>query len=437
MKHFFYTISESINKKIFKSTSILLFTNVVVGIAALLTISIIAKNLTIEEFGSLAIIQAYAMTINGLFNFQTWQTVVKYYPDTDNDTILLCSLLKYSFIIDIVTAITSFLFAGFGIFFIAELIQLKTEYIHPALMYVLIILFTIEGTATGYLRIIDKFYCFFITDGITTVAKLITIFYVSKYYGTIESFVLTFVIFAFIKTLLINIFFVKYIGWSLVRKTCLASINDIKQKFQDIWEFSLYTSLTGSFDIVFKQADTLVVSTFFGVYYAGIYKMLKTFGNLLLQCINPIYLSLFPVVSERKHQTKELFSFINKSIGYLFCLGIIGTCIFYWVHTFFINILFGTDYLEYAPYLMLYIVPIIISGIFTAVHSSFNLLGFHKTTLYLIVTTSIFYILMIYILKDYMGFISVLFMLIVHSLIIVSFKYTKLFIFCRNLHAYH
>jgi len=393
----------------------------------------LAKHLTIVEFGSLAIIQAYAMTINGLFNFQTWQTVVKYYPETNHDSILLCSLLKYSFTIDFFTAIFSFLFAGFSIFFIAEWINLESRFIHPALIYLLIIVFTIEGTATGYLRSIDKFYCFLISDGITAFFKLVSIFIISRYNGTIENYVVTIVIFAFINTLLINLMFLMHTRGFLFENIWVVSINEIKQKFQDIWEFSLYTSLTGSFDIVFKQADTLVVSLFFGVYYAGIYKMLKTFGNLLLQCTKPIYLSLFPVISEKKHHVQELLSFINQSIACLFCLAIISAFFFYWMHTVLIKTFFGADYLEYAPYLMWYIVPIIISGVFAAVHSSFNLLGFHKTTLYLIVTASFVYIVMIYLLKGFMGFSSVLMMLIIHSIFIVTFKYTKIYIFCRKL----
>ncbi len=416
----------SIKKRLFKSSSYLVIANFLVGIFGLLSISIIAKNITTIEFGFFAIIQAYAMTINGLLNFQTWQTVVKHYPESKDDDYLLKSLLKYSFKLDLLTAVLAFVIALIVLPFIYKVIQLEKEYIETAYIYLLIIIFTIEGTITGYFRSIDKYKVFIYVGGIISFFKFITIYFTSIYSPTLENFIIIFVLFALLKSLFLNLLFIISTGLKFYKEIFTTSTMYIKNKFNDIREFSIFSSLTGSFDIVFKQADVLVVSTFFGPHFAGIFKMIKTIGGLVLQLVNPIFLSIYPVISEKKNNITELRRFINKSILYLLVIAILGLVAFYFSHKYIIELFFNEEYLKYSNYLLLYIVPIIISGVFTAVHPAFNLLGYHKLTLYLLILTSIFYLFMVYILKDFFGFESMLYMLIVHSIIIVGYKYYKI-----------
>ncbi len=416
----------SIKQRLLKSSSYLVLSNFLVGIFGILSISIIAKTITISEFGFFAIIQAYAMTINGLLNFQTWQTIVKHYPEAKNDEKLLKSLLKYSFKLDLVTAILAFIVAISILPFIYKIIQLDELHLNLTNIYLLYILFSIEGTVTGYFRSIDRYNIFIYVEGFTSILKFLTIYYVSLFFPSLENFIITFVVIALLKSLLLNLFFIKSIGLKFYKEIFYSSTNYVKNRFKDIREFSIFSSLTGSFDVVFKQADVLVVSTFFGSHFAGIFKMIKTIGGLVLQLVNPIFLSIYPIVSEKKKNILELKQFINKSIVYLSMIALAGLIVFYISHKYIVELFFSKEYLQYSNYLLLYIVPIIISGVFTAVHPAFNLLGYHKLTLYLLISTSIFYIFMIYILKDYFGFESMLYMLIIHSIIIVGYKYYKI-----------
>jgi O-antigen/teichoic acid export membrane protein len=411
--------------RIIKATSQIFLANLVIGICGIISISIIAKSLDILEFGYLAIIQAYTMTINGLVNFQTWRTVVKYFPESKSDRKCLYSLLKYSYMLDILTAILAFILAIFLLPFVKHLIQLniKSSYVY---IYLLVILFNIQGTAVGYFRSIDKNDIFILVGGINSILKVITIYLISILAPNLRNFILTQVLFVLTYTLFLNYIFIKENGTHIMKQIFYARISIIKNKFPDIKEFSIFTSLTGSFDLVFKQGDVLIVSTFFGAHYAGIFKMLKTIGGLIQQIINPIYLSLYPIISEKKNNIFELKKIVNKTIFYLLIIALIGGGFFYIINKYLIDILFGEEYICYSNYLLLYIIPIIISGIFTAVHPAFNLLGYHRENLYLLIVTSILYLIGVFLMKDIIGFKIILYMLILHGIIITFYKYIKI-----------
>jgi O-antigen/teichoic acid export membrane protein len=424
--HNFFLLSE-LKKRLLKASGYIVLGNFFVGVFGLLTISVIAKNLSIQEFGIFAIIQSYAMTVNGLLNFQTWQTVIKYYPYNKNSDQNLRSLLSYSFKLDILTAFIAFFVSLFLLRFVSDFIGIESNYYLISYFYCLTILFNIEGTITGYFRSVDKFSVFFVVNFFISLFKYILVLIFSFYSSNINSYAFIYVISVLFKTLLLHTFFIKYSSFRFYLDVFKTKIKYIKKRHREIFEFSIFTSFTSSFDLVFKQADVLVVSSFFGTEYAGIFKMLKTIGGLVSQVVTPIYMSIYPIISEKKSNILDLKKFVNKSILFLSLVALCGFVLFYCIHSFLIDLFFGSNYVQYSQYLILYVIPIVVSGIFTSVHPAFALIGYHKRALVLIICTSFIYIMMIYLLKNIIGFYAVLYMLIVHSFIIVFYKYFMIF----------
>lgn len=407
-------------KKIAKSSSLLMSSNFIVAIGGLITISLIAKKLTISELGIFAIIQTYVLAINSLISFQTWYTVNKYYPLAKDDDKILGSLLKYSYKLDISTAIVGTIISIILINFIGHYIKIPDSYFFITQIYSLSILFNIVGTATGYLRSKNRYKEFVYSDIFSTIFKVTGLLFCYFLFPSIEAFLITILLSYLVKSLYMNYSLLKY----KLKEIFYSDMSVIKKKFDDIHSYSITTSVTNGFDILFRQGDILLVSVFFGTYYAGLFKMVKTFSGLIGQITGPISIVIYPIISELINKSKfnELNHLLIKSLLFLTILSIIGLYLFILLEDNLITFFFNSDYLAYTEYLNFYIFIMVLSIIFMAIHPIVNLIGLHKETMYLTMVKLPIFIVLIYLLKDYFGFMGFLIAVLIETIITICIK---------------
>ncbi|SKC30949.1 Inner membrane protein YghQ [Photobacterium piscicola] len=413
--------SLSIKSFLLKDTFWVVVSNSVIGLSTLTVLSLIARNISIEEFGMLAISQSFIFTINGLLNFQTWQTIVKYFDKVYGEYERY-SLYRISFSIDIITALLSI------IVFILLLPAL--EYFYPEvsnyhkLFYLnaFILICTIEGTSLGYFRVNGDFSIIAFVDIFISFFKVILCYFLIFNNLYLDSIVLVFIFSALLRTLMLNILFFMKVGFNAIYGIIKSKRRQEVVALKGALSFSVYTSLTASFDVVFKQADTLIIGVLFGSSSAAMIKVLKSISSIFLQVISPLYVVVAPRVGAIQDDKVALNNVLIKSVKILLPSLLLLYGIIFVFKELIIYRTFGENYVEYSNYLMLYLVPIIISGVFTVIHPIFNICGFHKENLLLIVFSVLLYFSGIYFIKDTYGFIGILFMLILHSLLIVLYK---------------
>jgi len=406
--------------RILSSSSLLMISNIIVAIGGVIMISLMAKKLTISELGIFAVIQTFVVAINSLINFQTWYSVVKYYPSVKDDKKLLYSLLKYSYSLDITTAIIGTIVSIFLIYLVGSTLNIPESYYGMVQLFSLSILINIIGTATGYFRSNNKYKEFLYSDFLSTSFKIIGSILCYVYMPTIEAFLYILLITYFIKSVYLNIALLK----DHFTEISISNTTLIRKKFTDLQSYSIITSITNGFDILFRQADTLLVSIFFGTHYAGIFKMIKTFVGLITQITNPIYIVLYPIVSDliTKQKYNELKFLSIKSIYILTILGIIGLISFIYLEDWLIILLFNESYLEYTDYLNYYLGIIIISIIFTIIHPIANLINLHKEVMILTIIKLFLFIALVYTLKIEFGFIGFLTAVLIETIATILIK---------------
>ena len=91
----------TIFKKIFLNAGILASGSVISSLIGLVSFAFIARVLKSELFGVLALVQAYALIIDKVLNFQSWQAIIKYGSKSiiDDNIEELRDLLKFGFCI--------------------------------------------------------------------------------------------------------------------------------------------------------------------------------------------------------------------------------------------------------------------------------------------------------------------------------------------------
>lgn len=411
-------------KRILKGGGILLSSNAAASILGFIILSLVAKNFSVEEFGIIGIIQSYALTIGTLLNFQTWQTIIKYYPRTKDDSEYVQSLLKYSFRLDLITAIIAFILGILCLEFLYKVINLPEEYKYCAQIYLLSILTKLNGTATGYLRVQDKYDLFFKSQVFAGIVKLI--FVLIALWGNLG---LVYIIIAFTfgevaYDLSLNLSFYKVLKTDSLSGFFSKSSKLIKQKYQDIFDFSLYSNLISSFDTIIFQADVIIVSSFFGVSYAGCFKMIKVVSGLINRMTGPVSITISPIISEliAENNFKELRSKLLKSFLFLAILFMVGFGMFIALDEFLVRMVFSQEYLKYIYFLDFAIFNLFVGLVFMGIHPTTNFLGYHRQILYVVVTLSILYLSIIYLFNKSVGFEIIFIAQLIQILLVVISK---------------
>lgn len=102
--------------RLLKNAGKLLSGEVAASGISLITMAFAARALGPEQFGILALIQAYVVIVDKTINFQSWQALIKYGSDalTDRDDNSLKGLIKFGFFLDISTSILGAIVAVLG-----------------------------------------------------------------------------------------------------------------------------------------------------------------------------------------------------------------------------------------------------------------------------------------------------------------------------------
>ena len=122
-------------KKIFNVFFILLKGNVVASLLGILVVSLVTKNISLELYGVIVMLQAYVMLIDQLFNFQSWQALIKYCSISieKNNKEMLLNYFQLGLILDFFGSIVGFIvsLALFPLFllFLPEGLGLSYSYV--------------------------------------------------------------------------------------------------------------------------------------------------------------------------------------------------------------------------------------------------------------------------------------------------------------------
>ena len=127
------------------------------SLLSIFSISFITKGIGMEKYGFIVLIQGIVSLIDGIFNFQSWQGVIKFFPQVKDDMTKLKSLIKFSYILDFFTALLAFIIIFLFSSWIGDFYNFDREGRYLLLIFSSYIVFNIQGTPIGILRSFDRF----------------------------------------------------------------------------------------------------------------------------------------------------------------------------------------------------------------------------------------------------------------------------------------
>lgn len=403
-------LKEDSLRQLFKNAGALLSGNMVAWILGLVTFAITARILGQTQFGILVLITTYVTIVDRLLNFQSWQALIKYGADalvreSDDD---FKSIVKFCTLLDAATAILGTIVATAAAFWVGQWLAWERETVLMAALYSFVILFNINGTPTGILRLFNRFQLFAVQNIISAAIKFVGIIILLFIGADLWS-----VLLLWMATTIIGQLLLLGLGWRELRIQGFngihkASIGDISNQHPGVWGFILTTNLNSSIRMTSRELDTMIVGGMVGVEGASLFKIAKQIAAIPAMLSDPLYQAIYPDLSKLwvKGDIKKFKQLIVRS-GLI--AGGVATIIWLGVILFgslFIQLTFGAEYVAAQPILVWYMLAMVIAIYGFPLHPAMLSMGRPKTTFWIHLLSTIAYFPLLFVFIKWMDLVG-------------------------------
>lgn len=412
-------------KKILQDKLVRNFLNIFSGDAvgsllSIISISFVTKGIGLEKYGFIVLIQGITSLADGIFNFQSWQGFIKFFPTVKSDEVKTKELIKFSYFLDGVTAIIAFVILNSLGVFIKRIYNFTPHEMLLLSLFSLYIIFNIQGTPIGILRSFDRF------DMLRN-QRMITAFYnfIMLAVGFFFKFDLGWFVFVYLSSNVVNGVLINIFALYVLKKKELLGFVKVKLKFdREFFKFTCLTNINSSLDIPVQYFDNLLIGKMLSLEQLGIYKICKTVAVVLDKVGTPIYQTLYPYFCEAvaRHEKREMFKkFITVSglLGVACLFMIIGLNVigFYLFAQFFSELVW-----KYKFEINLYVLMKSLGTMFIAVHPLFLALGYIKIETRIIFLANLIYAAVLFPMIKYYGLTGVIIAYGVQVALIICMK---------------
>ncbi|RIZ54463.1 lipopolysaccharide biosynthesis protein [Vibrio sp. PID23_8] len=398
--------------RVINNFSRLISGNILASFISLFSVTYIANDLGIYEFGLFVICQSAYITLDKVFNIQGWQAIIRWGQDDYN-------YYSVYFYINIFLSLLA-LIVGCSVVLIIDSFFDISDLITPLFVYFLLIIFRNQDTAQAIIRKNNRYELLSLSAVFLSASRAILILlYDLDLIIVIKIFVITEIAYF----LLINVVAYK-----------ISDINFIRFNFKDSLSLDMRSCLVSGAKINLTQVSDLPVSTmdsfiiagFFGADTVGVYKLIRKYSSLLGRLVAPMNQVIFPEVSSlvRRHELKGAISFSKKMmLIYFFCLSIVSIVLF------FLYEFFGKNFIAFDMGLYS-VITIFLIEILALTFSVFGLMMIATEKAVMdakfILFANVFYVLLLTVLPSDFGLYGIIFALSLQVLSLSLCRYLAL-----------
>ncbi len=405
VSHFFSRYPQLL--RLYKNAGILFSGNVSSAIITLVALGILTRSLGLEQFGIYALITAYIGIIDRLVSFQTWQALIHFGARNleANESGRLTSLLSFGYILDFASSLLGALFAVLGIMFIPSLFGLQNVDSHILFLASAVLLFNWVATPTAILRLFNKFYYQAIYLNLSAIIKLVGYALLLVAGSTSLIHYLSVWIISTISGRLflfgVSLLEVKKNG---LFKSGHLNFKDLFTETPGLWRFVLTTNLDGIVRII-RDADIFIVNHILGASATALYKIAREIARIPTQLTGPFYQAIYPELSKLASAKnwpvfQKLMTQSSISLGGLILFGWVGFIV---IGSWFISIAFGADYIGAYGVASWCIGAIVTWSFAQPLAPAMMALGKVQTNLYIHLTTSLAYVVILWFSAHHFG----------------------------------
>lgn len=411
--------------KLVKNVMIVLIGNVGSSIINLFITIIMARFMGNATYGIFLIALQYMNLLDGILNFQSWAGVIKYGSEAiiEKREDKLASIFKCGFIIDIATAICGTIVALMILPIAAMIMKWNSNLTLLAAIFSIEILFHVEGTSIGILRLYNKFSHTAKQAIISAIIKFLLVgIYLLVGGRSILVVTVLYVTTDIIKHLILVVMAIsvlkKKMGLSKVARSSLKILDKCFLKY------TIWNNVSYSVDVPVKYFDVFIVSMI-SVDMVSIYKVFKQIIQVFSMLVNPVSQVVLPQFSElvAMKKTKTSLEKVLKLRNVILVAGTIVTVISLIFGKQVFKIILGTEYSKNLLLFEVMFITYILLMSYTAIHPFFAALGVAKVDFIYTVVSNVIYMIISIGLVKYFGIYSIILATAIQGLFLIVMKY--------------
>ncbi len=397
-------------QRAFKNFGKLLRGRGVAAVLELITVALLARELTPTPFGKIVLIQTYVLAIRGLFNFKSYEVLVRFgvpLLEGGKDRSFR-RLLRITTLIDFLSSIAATVIAIGVAHVVGVALKWDGDIAPLAMIYSIALLTFGFGTAKGVLRIYDRYDVLGIQIMVGPVLRLIAVLLVMVTKPTL----LLFVIALMITTAIGNIYLI-VMGWSELRRQLGArafrgeSFSGWREEFDGLVKFVIVVYWQGNIDMLPRHITTLLAGTFLGPAGAGLLRLAREATKVLSKPGALLRQVLFPdMVRMWVRRSPEFNEILVRSMLIAMFVGLVITTASMFGGSYLLTKALGADYAEAAPLLSLLLLATTLELVATVLRSAGYAMGHAGAILKLHLFSSVLYLASFIVLTPYMGLIG-------------------------------
>lgn len=372
----------------------------------LITLSILVQSLGVTQYAFFVLGQQYMTVVDALVNFQSWQAVIKFGADAKakKDDERLFADLKLGILMDVATAVAGTVLGLLVLTFVCDLMGWGSEVRLAAYIFSLEIVFHIEGSSIGILRLFDKFQWTAINSIVLAVFKLLVVggYCLLPIPHTMIGYVVVYVatdIANHVSLLFMALFFLhRRFGLKRVLLAPLA------RRDREFVSFCLWSNLGTTVDVPVKYLDVFIISAV-SVEMVAVYKVFKQALQVFSLLTNPISTAIMPQMSElvSEGEQKKAFNVVLKirnAICMVMAICLVGAALLGYP---LFSVLFGRVYAVNLPLFLLLLAVHFYGLMYVALHPYFYSLGLAKEDSIVSLVSNVVYLGVAFALVRYLG----------------------------------
>ena len=396
--------------RLFKNSAILFSGNMIAALLGLASLSLTARGLGVEQFGFLVLITTYVLVVDKLFNFQSWQAIIKYGAEALEQERRedFKSLIKFGFFLDGTTAILGTMVSSVAAWFVGHWRGWEDQIVFMAIIYSLTILFNVNGTPIAILRLFDKFKLVAYHNVITSVIKLVGVIIAFASGAGLWPFLLLWAAVDIFGKLFLLYFAVHELAVRNYAGFLRSSAKKISLKFKGIWGFVWTTNINSSIRMTSRELDLMIVAGLLGPASVGLYKIAKQFASVIQKTVDPLYQAIYPEMAKlfTRGEIKKFISFGLRSSLIAGMFGALVWAVFYFFSDYIFLFTVGAEYLDAVGVLLWYMMAIVVATIAFPLQPAMLAMGLPHTTFWVHICSTIIYFLTLFVAVPALGLVG-------------------------------
>ncbi len=360
---------KDIHKRVLSNSSWLVGDKTLSSTFAALQTIIVARILGVEQYGLLILVIAYIDLLNRLVDFRMWETATKYIGTfwETGDLDRTRSMIKLSYLIDVVSGIVAFIIAIITATFISEYILKEPEAYKYIWIYSLSLLIgTSSSTSLAILRVFNKFRIVAILRSSQNLFRLILISALLVFGFGIDGVLYGLVIASILGFVMRISMVIKTLNEHRLGNWWKSKISLIKDHIKGIGWFLSNTSIAATIRMGEERSlGILILGYLAGKDAVAYYKIATSAAKMLNFIVVPLYESIYPEFIKIKSQNivESIKPLIKKLTIIFLKIGIPLAILIIIFSDIIIGVIFGKSYLPSANALKIIAVAAVIDGV--------------------------------------------------------------------------